>query len=59
MNIDVTTDAIQKAVEQAQSMIEEKIKSVFVGIAGNHIRSFNSQYLGQLQYLILLKNYLP
>ena len=24
-------------------MIEEKIKSVFVGIAGNHIRSFNSQ----------------
>ena len=43
VNIDVTTDAIQKAVEQAQSMIEEKIKSVFVGIAGNHIRSFNSQ----------------
>ena len=43
VNIDVTTDAIQKAVEQAQSMIEEKIKSVYVGIAGNHIRSFNSQ----------------
>ena len=43
VNIDATTDAISKAVEQAQSMIEEKIKSVFVGIAGNHIKSLNSQ----------------
>ena len=32
VNIDATTDAIDKAVEQAQSMIEEKIKSVYVGI---------------------------
>jgi cell division protein FtsA len=37
VNIDATTDAISKAVDQAQSMIEEKIKSVYVGIAGNHI----------------------
>ena len=29
VNIDATTDAISKAVEQAQSMVEEKIKSVF------------------------------
>ena len=43
VNIDATTDAISKAVDQAQSMIEEKIKSLFVGIAGNHIKSFNSQ----------------
>ena len=43
VNIDATTDAISKAVEQAQSMIEEKISSVFVGIAGNHIKSLNSQ----------------
>ena len=43
VNIDATTDAIQKAVDQAQSMIEEKIKSVYVGIAGNHIKSLNSQ----------------
>jgi cell division protein FtsA len=42
VNIDATTDAINKAVEQAQSMIEEKIKSVYVGIAGNHIKSLNS-----------------
>ena len=27
VNIDATTDAISKAVDQAQSMIEEKIKS--------------------------------
>ena len=43
VNIDATTDAISKAVEQAQYMVEEKIKSVFVGIAGNHIKSLNSQ----------------
>ena len=43
VNIDATTDAISKAVDQAQSMIEDKIKSVFVGIAGNHIKSLNSQ----------------
>ena len=39
VNIDATTDAIKKAVEQAQSMIEERINSVYVGIAGNHIKS--------------------
>ena len=43
VNIDATTDAIKKAVEQAQSMIpEDKIKSVYVGIAGSHIKSLNS-----------------
>ena len=42
VNIDATTDAIKKAVDQAQSMIEEKIKNVFVGIAGNHVKSLNS-----------------
>ena len=43
VNIDATTDAIKKAVEQAQSMIEDKIRSVYVGIAGSHIKSLNSQ----------------
>ena len=42
VNIDATTDAIKKAVDQAQSMIDEKIKNVFVGIAGNHVKSLNS-----------------
>ena len=40
VNIDATTDAISKAVEQAQSMIEEKIKSVYVGtVSYTHLRS--------------------
>lgn len=43
VNIEATTDAINKAVEQAQSIIEDKIKSIYVGVAGSHIRSINSQ----------------
>ncbi|MEK9649563.1 MAG: cell division protein FtsA [Gammaproteobacteria bacterium] len=42
VNIDATTDAIQKSVEQALSSFGGKIKNVYVGIAGNHIRSLNS-----------------
>ena len=33
VNIDATTDAINKAVEQAQSLVDEKIKNIFVGIS--------------------------
>ena len=36
VNIDATTDAIQKSIEQAKNSFEGKIKNVFVGIAGNH-----------------------
>ena len=43
VNIEATTDAINKAVEQAQLIIEDKIKSIYVGVAGSHIRSINSQ----------------
>ena len=43
VNIEATTDAINKAVEQAQSIIEDKIKSIYVGVAGSHIKSINSQ----------------
>ena len=43
VNIDATTDAIEKAVEQAQSLIDEKIRNIFVGIAGNHVKSLNSE----------------
>ena len=42
VNIDATTDAIQKSVEQAMSSFDGKIKNVYVGVAGNHIRSLNS-----------------
>ncbi|MDG1248356.1 MAG: cell division protein FtsA, partial [SAR86 cluster bacterium] len=43
VNIEATTDAIKKAVEQAQSIQEDKIKSIYVGVAGSHIKSINSQ----------------
>ena len=42
VNIDATTDAIQKSVEQAMLSFDGKIKNVYVGVAGNHIRSLNS-----------------
>lgn len=42
VNIDATVASIQKAVEQAEAMANMVIKTVFTGIAGSHIRSFNS-----------------
>jgi len=42
VNIDATTDAIQKSLDQAQASFDGKVKNVYVGIAGNHIRSLNS-----------------
>lgn len=40
--IESTVDAISKAVMEAELMAGVKISSVFVGIAGHHIRGFNS-----------------
>ena len=42
VNIEATVAAIQRAVEEAELMADCKITSAFVGIAGSHIRSFNS-----------------
>ena len=42
VNIEATVAAIQRAVEEAELMADCKISSAFVGIAGSHIRSFNS-----------------
>ena len=42
VNIEATVAAIQRAVEEAELMADCKIASAFVGIAGSHIRSFNS-----------------
>ena len=42
VNIEATVDSIQKAVEQAEDMAKYPIRSVYAGIAGSHIRSFNS-----------------
>src|SRR6202007_2825840 len=42
VNIEATVGAIQRALEEAELMADCKIGSAFVGIAGSHIRSFNS-----------------
>jgi cell division protein FtsA len=42
VNIESTVAAIQRALEEAELMADCKIAAAFVGIAGSHIRSFNS-----------------
>lgn len=42
VNIEATVASIQKAVEQAEEMAGIQIREVYTGIAGSHIRSFNS-----------------
>jgi cell division protein FtsA len=42
VNIEATVNAIQRALEEAELMADCKIASAFAGIAGSHIRSFNS-----------------
>ena len=42
-NIDATAQAIKHAVSEAELMADCKVGSVTTGIAGNHIRSLNSQ----------------
>ena len=45
-NIDKTVDAIKKAVKEAEDSSGVEIRNVYVGIAGQHIRSM--QHRGQL-----------
>jgi len=49
VNIDATTDAIQKSVDQAVSSFDGKIKNVYVGIAGQHIKSLNSHGIVRIE----------
>ena len=42
VNIESTVQSIQRAVEEAELMAGCQVSSVYVGIAGNHIRSLNS-----------------
>ncbi|CRY21759.1 cell division protein FtsA [Burkholderia pseudomallei] len=42
VNIEATVQSIQRALEEAELMADCKIINVFTGIAGSHIRSFNS-----------------
>ncbi len=43
VNIDSTVESIKKAVEEAELMAGVEINAVFVGIAGGHIKGFNSR----------------
>ena len=43
VNLDATVEAIRSAVEQAELMAGVSVDSVVSGIAGGHIRSFNSR----------------
>jgi cell division protein FtsA len=42
INIDSTMQSIQRSLEEAELMADCKIKAVYTGIAGNHIKSLNS-----------------
>ena len=42
VNIDTTVASIQRALEEAELMADCKISGVYTGIAGSHIKSFNS-----------------
>jgi cell division protein FtsA len=42
VNIESTVNAIQRALEEAELMADCKIRDVYTGIAGSHIKSFNS-----------------
>lgn len=43
VNVDATVEAVKAAVEEAELMAGVSIESAVVGIAGGHIRSFNSR----------------
>src|SRR3954447_24846399 len=43
VNIEATVESIQRALEEAELMADCKIRNVYAGIAGSHIKSFNSQ----------------
>ncbi len=42
VNIESTVNAIQRALEEAELMADCKIRDVYVGIAGSHIKGINS-----------------
>ncbi|MFT3734002.1 MAG: cell division protein FtsA [Rhodocyclaceae bacterium] len=42
VNIEATVDAISRVIQEAELMADCKVQHVYTGIAGSHIRSFNS-----------------
>jgi len=43
VNLDATVSAIKKAVEEAEKIAGTSIESVYVGLSGVHVKSFNSR----------------
>src|SRR6478672_10490661 len=43
VNIEATVDAIKKSVGEAEAMAGCEVETVYVGLAGPHIKSFNSR----------------
>ncbi|HEV8336340.1 MAG TPA: cell division protein FtsA [Candidatus Polarisedimenticolia bacterium] len=43
INLDATIDSIKSAVEEAELMAGVSVEKAFVGIAGGHVRGFNSR----------------
>ncbi len=43
INLEATVDAVKHAIEEAEHMAGCEITSVYAGIAGGHIKGFNSQ----------------
>src|SRR5690554_1790958 len=50
VNIESTVQSIQRAVEEAELMAGCQIHSAYVGIAGSHIRSLNSNGIVAIRY---------
>ena len=42
VNIEATVDAISRVIQEVELMADCKVREVYTGIAGSHIRSFNS-----------------
>ncbi|PTD95659.1 cell division protein FtsA [Pseudothauera lacus] len=42
VNIEATVDAISRVIQEVELMADCKIRDVYTGIAGSHIKSFNS-----------------
>ncbi|MFT4173568.1 MAG: cell division protein FtsA [Rhodocyclaceae bacterium] len=42
VNIEATVDSISRVVQEVEVMADCKVRDVYTGIAGSHIRSFNS-----------------
>ena len=43
VNLEATVESIKKSVAEAEAMAQCEVDQVFVGLAGPHIRSFNSK----------------